>query len=261
MTSLHDLMPEHADRLSQVMEFRAVGVNKDKTFEQIFDKVKLTEAQTKLTEALGKVSGKDGESLDILKDNVTTAQAAFDHVAVDGRAPEGEEGAKVFNAAKTALDKARSHIDRFLRGEEVKVATVDADGTAAMASHKLEAGEGTKALTSAYKDFTATLDKATGILNSNASLVRTGGFVAALEHNGKRMQFWKEGMKLTDRGLAFAHGGAAVGSAVLLSDALLRSKTADGEDRSKALRVIEAVGAGALGTVALLGGKVPLAAR
>lgn len=148
--------------------------------------------------------------------------------------------------AQVELRKAEEKIRSFLRGETI-------EGVEAKVSDDLK-----KAFVAAETE----TDKLVKSANSFfGGMVRTqkNGFVEALKKNTQHMKFYEKGLEAGERGLRFAHGSAVVGAAIGLGDAAFRSKTNEGEDRSGAMRVIEAVGAGMLGTAALLGGKAALA--
>lgn len=157
------------------------------------------------------------------------------------------EAKTAFDAAQKAMDGLKEQTVQFFNGGSYKIGDVE---------HKAS-----EAVVKTYGEAVTAAKKVVGPATGAFGILRTQekGFVAALKHNGEQMKFWSKGMTPTARGKAFAHGSAVVGSAVLLGDAIFRSKNAEGEDRSTAMRVLEAVGAGAVGTAALLGGKVAMA--
>ncbi|MFM9889796.1 MAG: hypothetical protein ACKVOE_03995 [Rickettsiales bacterium] len=198
----------------------------------------------------------DLHSAAVLKDITEKATPHVEVLKAHGIAENGafhlksgstSEAKSAFETAQKAVDGLKEQTVNFFKGGSYKIGDVE---------HKAS-----EAVVKTYGEAVAGAKKVVGPATGAFGIVRTQekGFVEALKHNGEQMKFWSKGMTPTARGKAFAHGSAAVGSAVLLSDAILRSKNAEGEDRSTASRVLQAVAAGAIGTAALLGGKVALA--
>lgn len=158
-----------------------------------------------------------------------------------------------YDEAKVAADKARDALKDFLRG---KTEYALGDGKTV----KLTDTVG-KEVRDAFIGAEEASAKIVGPANGMFGALRTQkeGFTAALKQNGKNMNFWKEGLEFGQRAKAFAHGSAAVGSAVLVGDALFRGKNSDGEDRTASSRILEAVAGGLVGTAALLGGPAAMA--
>ncbi len=153
-----------------------------------------------------------------------------------------EAATKAFSEAEQALQTATSNLSDFRQGVKVKgISNVASDG------YK-------KAVTEAEGAAKKIVEPVAGRLG----IVKTqkNGFVAALKHNGKKMQFWSENLDgFAPRAKAFGHVALVAGAAVGLGDAIFRSKDSEGEDRSGVGRILEAVLAGGVGSAALLTGS------
>lgn len=151
-----------------------------------------------------------------------------------------DEATKLFHDAEKDYASIKGKITAFFRSEKVE-------------GFEQTISDGAKTAFAEAEEAVHSVTKPTlGWLGT----VRTqkDGFTKALKQNGEKMQFWKEGMTVGERGKAFAHGGAAVGAVVGMGDAIFRSKNSEGEDRSALMRMAEFVVAGGVGAVALVGG-------
>lgn len=150
-----------------------------------------------------------------------------------------DKGAReIYAEAQRKLSDAEYEFEKFLKGEK-----------------KIKGEEGvevavTPELKKAFTNATDSIKKCTGIMNAMFGMARVEGIKEAAQHNINKVIGKAEATAL-ERGF---RGGAAVAAGAAISDAVLRSKGRDDEDRSKTSRMLELLAGVGVGTTAVLSG-------
>lgn len=163
--------------------------------------------------------------------------------AVEAAAGAGHE---IVTQAKDKLGKAIADRTAYFSGELVDVPNARALNIKAP-----------DALTKSFAAAEEAAAKVTQPARSHFGIVKTqkGGLITAAKTNVDKMNVFKAGLQPMDRAKAFGRSSVLAGSAVLVGDALFRSKDSMGEDRSKVFRVCEAIVGGGVGLASLLHGS------
>lgn len=155
--------------------------------------------------------------------------------------------------AQEKLAEAQKQRHAFLSGDAVEVSIKKGNAAKATKAEVTVA----KSVSDAYKEAETAAAKVTRPAGGHFGMGMTqkGGWAAALKKNGDKMNVFKEGLSAGERGKAFGRASVVGVGAAAMIDAVFRSKDSNGEDRSGAFRIMEAVAGGAIGTAALLHGS------
>lgn len=228
--------------------------------------IAIDETAAALDEAIKALPESARGHVDLLHKEVAALKQQLEEVSElkNGRRIPAAGEQEGFTKASTALAEANRKLASYLKGEKINI-KIDGKqqslqlpgmekGAAAESPEKALSASVRKS----YLNWEGSVKKAETALNDILGMAKANGWSGlgkTAQHHLNGMKFWEEGVAQGRGGAIAFRGGAMIAAGGAITDALVRSRNSDGDERSVLTRGGELLAGLGIGAGALLAGR------